>query len=391
MEEDIIQIQNNIKKYYISTLKVKVPEKYIGVQLKKIGGLSNINYSGIIKDMTTNEKIVQVLYRKFGALAESVNHELETTIINYLAKKGFGPKLLYEVQGDYRISEFLIGTSTIAKEKGLDSKLIDKLCNILNIFTGISYTYKYSTNNDNITLIPVDDGIKEKRISISKNQFENCMVDWLQRARVGFKAFTDKFFQKYTKEQKPSEWKDVELIQYYMDNFKVNFMKNFPAKGFLVLCHNDTHRLNVLVRKKDQKMFLIDQEFSFLNLPGNDMTNYLNECFFNYEPDYYCNLDKLDFDKTFVFYEKFIDLFIKGHKFLEKEDGGKEFLKMIKTKKYFIQVTNVINLYWFLWSFCYTDFEAWDKDHHAEYYFEHGVDRLNFYLAGMKAIEKLKK
>ena len=121
------------------------------------------------------------------------------------------------------------------------------------------------------------------------------------------------------------------------------------------------------------------------------MTNYLNECFFNYEPDYYCNLDKLDFDKTFVFYEKFIDLFIKGHKFLEKEDGGKEFLKMIKTKKYFIQVTNVINLYWFLWSFCYTDFEAWDKDHHAEYYFEHGVDRLNFYLAGMKAIEKLKK
>ena len=138
MEEDIIQIQNNIKKYYISTLKVKVPEKYIGVQLKKIGGLSNINYSGIIKDMTTNEKIVQVLYRKFGALAESVNHELEITIINYLAKKGFGPKLLYEVQGDYRISEFLIGTSTIAKEKGLDSKLIDKLCNILLALISIS-------------------------------------------------------------------------------------------------------------------------------------------------------------------------------------------------------------------------------------------------------------
>ena len=391
--EDTIQIQNNIKKFMKSdkNLQKDIPEKYIGVQIKKIGGLSNINYSGVIKDMSTNQKIAQVLYRKFGALSDSVNHELETTIINYLAKKGYGPKLYYEVPGDYRISEFLVDTTTIPKDKGLNQQIIDKLSSILNIFTSISYTYRYTTNGDDISLTRVNDGIREKRIDVSKNQYQNCMVDWLEKARKVYKVFTDQFYQKYSKEKNPKECADVEFVQHYLDNFKTYFLENFPSHGFLVLNHNDTHRLNVLIRKSDQKLFLIDQEFSFLNLPGNDMANYLNECFFNYEPEYYCQLDKLDFDKTYVFYEKFIGQFIQGHKFLEKEKGGKEFLQMIKTKKYFIQLMNIINLYFFLWSFCYTDFSAWDKDHYGEYYFVHGVDRIKFYLAGKKAIEKLKR
>ena len=117
--EDLSLIQSNIKKYIKSCkdYMLTIPEKYIGVSIKKIGGLSNINYSAVVKDMSTNRKIAKVLYRKFGALSDSVNHELEVTIINYLAKRGYGPKLLYEVPGDYRISEFLVGTTTIPKEK----------------------------------------------------------------------------------------------------------------------------------------------------------------------------------------------------------------------------------------------------------------------------------
>ena len=101
-------------------------------------------------------------------------------------------------------------------------------------------------------------------------------------------------------------------------------------------------------------------------------------------------MENLDFDKTFVYYKKFIDLFIQSHECIEGEKGGKEFLELIKSKKYFIQVTNIINLYWFLWSLCYTDFPTWEKDHSSEYYFLHGLDRLKFYLAGKKELEKLK-
>lgn len=388
--EDIVQIKENIKNYIKSAKKYNIPEENIGVDIKKIGGLSNINYSAIVKNVETDERIVQLLYRKFGALSDSVNHELEITIIKYLANKGYGPKLLHEVPGDYRLSEYLVGTTSIPKEKGLDKSLLDKLIHILNLFTSISYTYRYKANGDQISLIPIDDGIKEKRIEVNKNQYLNCMVDWLEKARTVYKKFTDQFRLKYSKEKHQKEWADVELVQHYLDNFKEYFLQNFPSKGFFVLNHNDTHRLNLLLRKKDQKLFLIDQEFAFLNLPGNDMANYLNEVFFNYEPDYYCSLDKLDFNKTYMFYEKFIEQFIQGHKFLEKQEGGKEFLKTIKTKKYFIQLTNIINLYFFLWSFCYTDFAAWDKDHYGEYYFVHGVDRIKFYLAGMKEIEKIK-
>ena len=313
--EDISLIQSNIKKYIISNkdYMLTIPEKYIGVSIKKIGGLSNVNYSADVKDMSTNRKIAKVLYRKFGALSDSVNHELEVTIIKYLAERGYGPKLLYEVTGDYRISEYLVGTSTIPKEKGLDQKLLDKLSLILNLIPMISYTYRYTTNGDKIYLTPINKDIGEKRIDVTKNQYENCMVDWLEKARKVYKVFTDQFYQKYTKEKNPKECEDVEFVQYYLDNFKTFFLQNFPKEGFLVLNHNDTHRLNVLVRQSDQKLFLIDQEFSFLNLPGNDMANYLNECFYNYEPEYYCSLDKLDFDKTYVFYEKFIDQFIQGH------------------------------------------------------------------------------
>ena len=388
---DLIEMQNQIRKFFVSSKKLKTPEKYIGVELKKIGGLSNVNYIAVVKDMSTNGKIAQVLFRKFGALSEGVNHELETTIIDYLAKKGIGPKLLYEEpNGKYRIVEYLDGTITIPISKGLDPKFLDKLFPIINAYSLISYTYKYKITGGNISLAPIKDGIKDKRLMVSKNHYEVCVNEWLEKARKCYKTFTDQFKQKISKEKEPKEWADMELAQYYFDNFIPEFNKNFPSEGFLVLSHNDTHRLNFLLRKKDQKLFILDHEYAYLNLPGNDMANYLNETLFNYEPDYYCLLNKINFDKTYQIYLKFIEQFNRGHKFMENEEGGKEFLKKMKTKKYFIMLNNIINLYYFLWSFCYVDFTAYEKDHHGEYYFVHGVDRIKVYIAGMKEIEKLK-
>ena len=388
---DIIEMQNEIRKYFFNKRKQKTQEKYIGVELKKIGGLSNVNYLAVVKDMSTNEKIAKILFRKFGALSEGVNHELETTIIDYLAKKGIGPKLLFEdADGRYRLVEYLEGTMTIPRNKGLDPKFLDKLIPIINAYTLISYTYKYKVRGENITFTQVNDGIKEKRLLVSKNQYDVCMTEWLEKAKKCYKVFTDQFKEKVSKEKEPKEWADMEFVQNYLDNFKTEFNKNFPSDGFLVLCHNDTHRLNLLLRKRDQKLYILDHEYAYLNLPGNDMANYLNETLFNYEPDYYCTLDKIDFDKTYQIYLKFIEQFIQGHKFIENEEGGKEFLKKTKTKKYFIMLNNIINLYYFIWSFCYVDFSTWEKDHYGEYYFVHGVDRIKVYLAGMKELEKLK-
>ena len=160
--EDIVQMQNDIKKYIIQSKKTKVPVKYIGIEMKVIGGLSNVNYIGIIKNMSTNEKILQVIYRKFGALSDCVNHVLEASLIDYLAKKGIGPKLFYEdPSGSYRIIEFIEGAYNIERPKGLENSIMSKIYPILNSYCLFSYTYKYNIRYEKISLTPLrNDGIE---------------------------------------------------------------------------------------------------------------------------------------------------------------------------------------------------------------------------------------
>ncbi len=99
-------------------------------------------------------------------------------------------------------------------------------------------------------------------------------------------------------------------------------------------------------------------------------------------------LNDVDFDKIYSFYETFIDIFIQEHKFFEKEEGGKEFIEMIKSYNYFIKLINIINLSLFVWSIGNVKFENWDAEHKKEFFFVHGLDRIKFYLAGIKAMSK---
>lgn len=391
--QDLVQMQNDIKKYIYQNKKMKIPRKNIDVEMRVIGGLSNTNYIGIIKNMSTNEKILQVIYRKFGALSDCVNHVLEASLIDYLAKKGIGPKLFYEdPSGSYRIIEFIEGAYNIERPKGLENSIMSKIYPILNSYCLFSYTYKYNIRDEKISLTPLrNDGIEIRRNDITKNQYETCMTEYLDKAKNVFSKFYTQFKNKINPQTNPKDYEDMEFIQYYLDNFKELFTEMHPNFGFMVLNHNDIHRLNFLLRKKDQKLFLIDHEYAYLNLPGNDITNYLNETYFNYEPTYYCTLDKVDFDKTFPYYTKFITDFISTHKFIEKEEYGEEFIKKIKSKKYFISLHNIINLFWFIWSICYVDFDKWEKDHYGEYYIVHGIDRIKLYLIGKKAMEKIKE
>jgi thiamine kinase-like enzyme len=389
---ELVDMQNEIKQFYLARRIIQVPPKYIGVELKKIGGgYSNFNYMAVVKDMSTNERIAKILYRKFGALSKGANHDLEIAVINYLSKLGLGPKLIYEEpKGNFRLVEFLEGATTIPREKGLDSKLIDQIIPILVTYSKISYTYSYEIKKNKISLSEVKDNIADKRLSVSKNQYTTCVDEWIGKGVSTFKIFADQFKQKVSKDSDPENWEKFELVQYHLDNFIQEFNEIFPSKGFMVLSHNDTHRLNFLLRKKDQKLFILDHEYAYLNLPGNDMANYINEAFlFNYEPKYFCLLDNIDFDKGYQIYLIFYEQFIKTHKFLGNTNEGKEFLKNMKTKKYFLTLNNIINIFYFLWSICYVDYPTFEKDHIEEYYFVHAVDRIKVYLAGMKELKKL--
>ena len=64
-------------------------------------------------------------------------------------------------------------------------------------------------------------------------------------------------------------------------------------------------------------------------------------------------------------------------------------MKIIKTKKYFIKLMNAVNLYMFIWSIGNINFDNWEKDVKKEFFLVHGIDRLKFYLLGMKMLEQM--
>lgn len=62
---------------------------------------------------------------------------------------------------------------------------------------------------------------------------------------------------------------------------------------------------------------------------------------------------------------------------------------MIQTKKYFIRLMNIVNLYLFIWSIGNADFDSWEKNPVKEFFFIHALDRIKFYLINNEEIKKL--
>ena len=52
---------------------------------------------------------------------------------------------------------------------------------ILVSYNMISYTYKYEIHNNQISFSTVDDGIPEKRLVVTKNQYSTCVDEWLEK------------------------------------------------------------------------------------------------------------------------------------------------------------------------------------------------------------------
>ena len=263
---------------------------------------------------------------------------------------------------------------------------------ILNYFTTFSPFCKYEINNDSIKLFPINNNDNERKINITENQYEKIVNDLYEKAKISSQNFYDEFTKKYSKEKNPKEYNNVLLVKNYLENYKKIFNDNFQSKGFLVLNHGDVFRDNILYRAKDEKIFLIDHEYFTLNLLGYDLAFYLVESFIIYDPELQCEFDKINLDELFTIYKHFINIFIESNKLIfEKEEFGKEFLEIIKTKEYFIRLMNDVNLYFFIWTIGNINFENWEKNAIKEFFFIHGIKRIEFYLLGKNALEKMKQ
>ena len=370
-------IKSKIKSFIINSYNIE--EKYFEISLKNLGGLSNKNFIVTITNKTTKEIIDQILYRKFGEISDVVERDLETMIINQLSEIGIAPKI-YEIDpnGNFRIEQYLSNTSPIKKIEEFDNHIINQIIHILNNFSLIANVYKYEILNNKIVHNPIfqNDEEDKKIKKISTDMFNKCMNEMYNKALKNFKIFSEEFIKTIPRENNKELFLDFEKFDYYMKNYHNIFLDIFPKNGYMILCHNDIHRLNLIIRQNDKKIFLLDYEYACLNLIGNDFANYMNESCYIYENNYQFTKEKIDFEKYYNLYKLYINEFINTHKFMNNIEECKLFLNEIQTKKYYLKLHCVINLFWFLYCVIYLDFEELNKDKKNFFYFIHGIHRM---------------
>lgn len=382
MENNSSEIMENIHKFLIE--KSLFSNVNIHIELEKLIGFTNTNYIIIIKDKLTNKILQKYIYRKFGEISSSLNKKLEISIIKYLYDKGFGPNLLYEGK-NYRICEYLENSKNLDLNHLFDEYIIINICKILNSYNLISYIYKYKITDDKIILEKINKN-KEK-IPVEDTQYNNIINIFYNNAEKNIKKFYNKFYENIIKNQNHKE-KFENIYNFYKQFIKL-YKNIIPSEGFMVINHNDSFSLNYMIRNSDKKIFIIDNEFASLNLPGYDITYYINESNFKYEYLYDYSIPKINFDKYFKdCYLKYMNEFIdNNHKVINSDN----FCNEIKTKKYYLKLHLISNLFIFIYTICRMNYDEWEKNKNKEYWFLHAIYRLNLYNYCKLELDKYSK
>ena len=66
--EDFEKIKENVRNFLTQKLSIPREQKNIELTLEKLDGLSNTNYLITVMNKSTEEKLIQIVYRKFGEI-----------------------------------------------------------------------------------------------------------------------------------------------------------------------------------------------------------------------------------------------------------------------------------------------------------------------------------
>jgi len=176
----------------------------------------------------------------------------------------------------------------------------------------------------------------------------------------------------------------------------------------LVFSHNDLHSLNILQLTGDDKLLIIDYEYSGYNFRGYDLANIFNETIINYnhnEHPYYMVEPKkypgkkelLDFVKYYLFFSKFDSNYDKK-KIMEDDNYFDTYVKENYNYGEFYEEVDALiqevkvcamlsHYYWVIWSIVMCKNPTINFD-----YISYAYDRFQVYLTLKKRfLEKRKK
>ena len=369
MEENK-EIIKDIKEYIKEKHNIK--EEDISIKMDQCDGMTNKNYHVTFYDTKFPEKKYEILFRKYGKVLDSTDHDVELFIMDYFSNNNDGPKVLYK-SPNFRIVEYIQNSSIIPLELRYDNKILNEIYIILAKYSQITKASKYSISSDlNVTFD------SDKNSEIKFPTIFDLYEKMFSKAKENYSTFCTKYNEYISKNEVDENIKNMKnKFDHYLNDYKNIFISLFPKKGYFILCHNDCQRWNFLYRNKETNLMVIDHEYASMCLPGLDLCNYMDENSYYFYDDgrYECKKSEIDFDFYYEQYLKYLDEFIKLNNDWINKDENKEFLKLIKSKNYYLNLHSITNVFWFLFCVINLDFEN-EIVKKTDHYFEYGYDRL---------------
>ena len=382
--ESIEKIKENIYTYLSEIKGKKNPKLTYDIIINRINEITNSIFEIRIYYKTTNELYDRVIYKKFSKISKSCSNKIEQSIFNSLSKKGFGPKILYiDPNHTFRIEECSSRNFSLKKNQQFQSDIIEQIIQIIVSYSLIANIFSFTLKcddqlNSKFKILINALNKKTENDSLPENNFfDMCFKDLYLRSLNCFKQFGEKFRKRCIKCTNKTIFEEFQKLEFFMNNFKLLFKNAFPEKSFMVLNHNDFGKRKIIVLD-DNKVNVIENDFSSLNLIGFDFVNYLNESVFNYIPNYEFNEDELDLDDCYLIYLKFINKFEEFHSELKESEEGKKILEEIKSKNYYLNLHCLINIFWVLHCSLYLNHDKFINNEGFNY-FNHAIDRIKLY------------
>lgn len=380
------EIKQNIVKYLEKKTGLDMNKVHVNILLEREDGLNNYNYHVRLTYLDVDRAEVDLFYKKYGEISQSIGHHIERQIVELFSQKRICP-FAYVNEDTYRIEEYLTDLKTVPLVPKPDPVIVENTFKILCEYSLLANICHYNINETthDVRMNSITEG---RPVEVDKNFYQISLESMLPQAQTKFEEFSHSFHEYYDKNDPKNEelYKDFDLLENFVKNYTKIFTEAFPQEGFFILAHNDLHGFNILVKDEQKNIFIIDNEYACYNLIGLDVANYFNENSYHFtDGGYFFEEEAIDADYYFENYLKFIDLFIKANEdWCVKTSEGQEYMRKISSKKYYCNLHVITNLFWTVYCIIALDFDKEFIDHKL-FSFRYGCDRLK-YARKMKEI-----
>ena len=271
------------------------------------------------------------------------------------------------------------GATLSPSSKEFKGDLIEQIIQICISYSLISSLFNYTVRCDELLShlsIDIKNQNDNNYAQTANNIFDLCVHNLYCKALKNFQKFAEKCKLFFIRESNKSVLEDFQRLTFFINNFKNIFLSIFPKKGTMV--HSDTNNTHYHNDNENKEQLLPE-----LNLIGADVAHYLNESVFSYEPTYEFRKDILNFESLHQTYINYMNRYQNGN-----NDISIETLNEIKSLKYYLQVSCIMNMYKFLLCVNNLNYEEYieGKGYNT---LQNAFDRIEFHnLANEKAEEE---